>query len=316
MMRAPKLLLAGLLLAAPAVAQQQPEAVPSSNLPAAKILLTPPPSDQRGPRASVKFAPYRYDDILWENDRTAHRIYGPALQSHEPPSGSGIDAWGKRVVWPFMERQLATGFQHDFHGEGLDFYSVGSTRGAGGLGVWFDNKLWTSRNWQSYRILHDGPDRAEFEVSYAPWPVDVSRKVWETRRFSLPLGTNFTRITSNIGSDHRGALLIGIGFAKHPTSPATGQFLAERATGRFSFWSPEDPENGAMGVALMVNPAQIAQVAEDADNYLIVLRITPGRPFVYYMGATWSKAGMFADRAAWNSYVLEQQPDFRVTAVR
>ncbi len=27
------------------------------------------------PRAFVIVAPYRYDDVLWENDRTAHRIY-------------------------------------------------------------------------------------------------------------------------------------------------------------------------------------------------------------------------------------------------
>ena len=38
----------------------------------------------------------------------------------EPPSGSGIDSWGKNVVWPFADRQLRTGDQHAYHGEGLD----------------------------------------------------------------------------------------------------------------------------------------------------------------------------------------------------
>jgi hypothetical protein len=99
------------------------------------VPLAPPPPAQRAPRATVRYAPYRFDDILWENDRTAHRIYGPALEKAEPPSSSGIDAWGKDVVWPFMERQLATGKQHDFHGEGIDFYNVNSFRGAGGLGI-------------------------------------------------------------------------------------------------------------------------------------------------------------------------------------
>ena len=32
-----------------------------------------PPTD--APQAAVVFAPYRHDDLLWENDRTAHRIY-------------------------------------------------------------------------------------------------------------------------------------------------------------------------------------------------------------------------------------------------
>ena len=89
--------------------------------------------DIEGLRAVAVVAPYRYDDILWENDRTAHRIYGHALEAYEPPSSSGIDAWGKSVRWPYMERQLKTGSQHAFHGEGLDFYDVDTTRGAGGL---------------------------------------------------------------------------------------------------------------------------------------------------------------------------------------
>ena len=59
------------------------------------IIAPLPKPDAAGqkPRATVMLAPYRYDDILWENDRTAHRIYGHALEAVEPPSSSGIDAW-------------------------------------------------------------------------------------------------------------------------------------------------------------------------------------------------------------------------------
>lgn len=274
--------------------------------------LTPPPMDQRAPRASVKFAPYRYDDILWENDRTAHRIYGPALEAYEPPSTSGIDAWGKIVPWPFMERQLKTGKQHDFHGEGIDFYNVNTFRGAGGLGIWQGNKLWTSRNWAKHRILKDGPDVADFSVDYVPWPVDTGRKVWETRRFTLPLGTNFTRMVSTLSSDTAEPLLVGIGIQKRPTAPAAGTLTADAKTGRFSFWGPTDPDKGAMATALMVDPAMIAEVTEDADNYLVVLKVTPGKPFVYYSGSAWSKGREFHDRAAWETYVRGQKPSFAV----
>lgn len=274
--------------------------------------LAPPPEAERVARASVKYAPYRFDDILWENDRTAHRIYGPALEREEPPSTSGIDAWGKNVVWPFMERQLRTGKQHDYHGEGIDFYNVNTFRGAGGLGIWAENKLWVSRNWAKYRILKDGPDVADFEVDYAPWPVGVDRKVWETRRFTLPLGTNFTRMVSTIGSDSKAPLLAAIGVSKRATSQAAGTWMADAAKGRFSFWSPEDPDKGAMGVALIVDPAMVAEVRQDADNYLVVLRVTPGKPFVYYSGAAWSKGLDFHDRGAWEAYVLGAAADFGV----
>ncbi|HEX8301386.1 glycoside hydrolase family 88 protein [Sphingomonas sp.] len=294
--------------------QQAPADAPAARadgivMPKITLPLTPPAD--RSARASIKFAPYRFDDLLWENDRTAHRIYGPALEKEEPPSTSGIDAWGKNVAWPFMERQLRTGKQHDYHGDGIDFYNVGTTRGAGGLGIWANNKLWASRNWAKYRILKDGPDVADFEVDYAPWPVDTARKAWETRRFTLPLGTNFTRMVSTIGSDQPGEMLVGIGIQKKPTvTPGQGVFTADRANGRFSFWTPEDPDKGAMGVGVLVDPAMIADVVQDADNYIILLRVTPGKPFVYYTGGAWSKGLHFHDRAAWEAYVAGVKADF------
>ena len=295
-----------------APAEPPPGGVPGIAMPRLGTPLTPPPVAERVAQARVTVAPWRFDDILWENDRTAHRIYGPALETEEPPSTSGIDAWGKHVPWPFMVRQLKTGKQHDYHGEGIDFYNVNTFRGAGGLGIWQGNKLWTSRNWSKYRILKDGPDVADFEVDYAPWPVGVGRTAWETRRFTLPTGTNFTRMISTIRSNDRTPLIVGIGVSKRATSAASGTYTVDRATGRFSFWTPTDPDKGAMGIALMVDPTMIAGVREDADNYLVLLTVTPDRPFVYYMGATWDKSRDFHDRASWEAYIKAQAPIFTV----
>jgi len=299
------LVIAG-LLAMPLAAAAQGVPVP----PRLVFQMAKPDAEGQTPRATVVYAPYRYDDILWENDRTAHRIYGPALQAHEPPSTSGIDAWGKSVRWPFMERQLKTGQQHDFHGEGLDYYNVETTRGAGGLGVWQDNKLWVSRNWKSYAILKNGPDAAAFRVDYAPWPVDVDRKVWETRTFTLPMGTNFTRMVSTFGSDRAGPLTVGIGIAKRKGPNGSGAFVADLAPGRVSYWEPTDPDKGTMGIALMVDPASVVEIRQDADNYLVLVRVEPGKPFVYYMGAGWDKGLDFHSRAEWEAYVKAQAPDF------
>ena len=207
-MRASCKLICWLAAVVPALAQAEP--VP----PPIVAPTTKPDAAGQTPRATVSVARYRYDDILWENDRTAHRIYGQALEVAEPPSSSGIDAWGKNVRWPFMERQLRSGDQHGYHGEGLDYYDVGTTRGAGGLGIWHDNKLWVSRNWKSVEILSNGPEVASFKVSYAPWPVNVERKVWESRTFTLPLGTNFTRLISTIDSDRPEPLVVGIGITR------------------------------------------------------------------------------------------------------
>jgi rhamnogalacturonyl hydrolase YesR len=294
--------------AAPASAAPQADAVVV--LPKMKFALPLPPADQQHPAATVRFAPDRYDDILWENDRTAHRIYGPALEAYEPPSGSGVDVWGKRVRYPFMTRQLRTGDQHSFHGEGLDYYNVGQSRGAGGLGIWDDNKLWVSRDYKTYEILKNGPDEARFTVSYAPWPVGVARKVWETREFSLPLGTNFTRMTSTIDSDRTEPLIVGVGIARHATSDKASKFFFDKENGILSVWEATDPDKGTTGLALRVDPKMISGFVQDADNYLVLLKVTPGKPFVYYSGAAWDKGLDIHSREEWEAYVKAQKPSF------
>jgi hypothetical protein len=296
----------GVVLAAPSLVFAQA----ATAMPPIIDPLPKPDAEGQKPRATVMLAPYRYDDILWENDRTAHRIYGRALEAAEPPSSSGIDAWGKNVRWPYMDRQLRTGKQHEFHGEGLDFYDVHLTRGAGGLGIWEDNKLWVSRNWRSYQILKNGPDVASFKVDYAPWPVDVGRKVWESRTFTLPLGTNFTRMVSTISSDKAGPLIVGIGITKRKGPNGSGVFTQDPGAGRVSYWEPTDPVKGTMAIAVLVDPKALVEVRQDFENYLVLVKVEPGKPFVYYMGATWDKALDFHDRASWETYVRDQKLDF------
>ena len=273
--------------------------------------LEPPPEDQRRPRAVARFAPDRLDDLLWENDRVAHRIYGPTLEAREAPSGSGIDVWAKRVRYPFMDRQLKFPNYHVDRGEGLDYYDVGRGRGAGGLGIWYDNKLWTSRNFSAYQIDKTGGDEARFSVTYRPWPVDVVRTVSETREFSLPLGSNFTRMTSTLTSNSDAPLIVAIGISKRSNDNGRGFVTRDAAHGRLMFWEPENPEHGSLGIALAVDPATVEGFTEDADNYLILVRVTPGQPFTYYMGSAWDRGLDFATRSAWEDYVANQSFGFR-----
>ena len=51
--------------------------------------------------------------------------------------------------YPIVDRWYAKGhdqFHKDGEGEGLDLYSIGGSRGAGGTGIWDGTKLWTSDN--------------------------------------------------------------------------------------------------------------------------------------------------------------------------
>jgi len=279
-----------------------------SSLPVGGAAAQTAPEDR--PAAVVRFVPERFDDLMWENDRVAYRIYGPALQAQEPPSGSGVDVWAKRVRRPFMDRLLASGRYHTDQGEGLDFYDVGRSRGAGGLGVWYDNKLWTSRNFRTYEIQDTGGDTARFSVDYAPWPVDVGRRVWETRRFELPLGSSFTRMTSTIGSDSAEPLTVAIGISKRRNPQGQGVVTRDATRGLLAFREPDDPGHGSLGLAILADPSQVVGFVDDADNYLILLRVTPGQPFVYYMGTAWDRGLDFPTPEAWDAHLAAQSPDF------
>ena len=270
----------------------------------------PASSEEQLQRAAVVVADYRFGDLLWENDLTAFRIYGKPLEQAEPPSTSGIDAWVKSVPWPFADRQLRTGDQHTDHGEGLDFYNVGVSRGAGGLGVWHENKLWTSRNYVRPNILMSGGDVADFTVDYDPWPVDITRKVWETRRFTLKAGEHFTRMVSTLESDSSEPIIVGIGLARRGVGGKEGAFAADTAAGRFTWWSQPDGDHGELGVAVLVDPATVVGVRRDFDNHLILLRVSPGQPFVYYVGTGWTHGRVAFDKDVWQRLVNEQSPSF------
>ncbi|EHN77045.1 glycosyl hydrolase family 88, partial [Streptomyces coelicoflavus ZG0656] len=90
-----------------------------------------------------------------------------------------------------------------------------------------------------------------------------------------------------------------------------GFVTRDAANGRIMFWEPEDPEHGSLGIAVVADPSMVEGFAEDADNYLMLVRVTPGRPFVYYMGSAWSRGLDFPDRRSWEAFFADQAFDFR-----
>jgi hypothetical protein len=304
------------------LAQGQAASAPAATKPALCMARYTGPS---------KTPPERWDDIFWENDRTAHRIYGPAV-SRPAPNGeslvtSGIDVWVKSTRALFMDKQLATGAQHDDTlNIGRDCYDVQQTCGAGGLGIWDDaaKKLMRSANWETNGGFVNGPDIASFWVTYAPWDAGGGRKVKEKRTFTLPAGTNFTRLVSTIDDVSSPAktdvLLVGIGIARRKVDNSRffgeGKFVANKAQGAFVYWEPEQRyrtplQAGHTGVAVLVDPKTIAKVIEDDPaQYLVIVKVTPGKPWAYYIGACWSLGLDFKTQPEWEKYAMEFKSNF------
>lgn len=271
------------------------------------------------PCAYARVVPERYDDMAWENDRIAHRMYGPALNSPaaggERLRGSGIDIWAKRVAYPIVDRWYAKGhdqFHKDEEGEGLDLYSIGGSRGAGGTGVWDGQKLWTSDNYASAQVLSNGPRRAAFRLAYVPWESGSSGKVSETKQFTIDCGRNLHAIESvfDFGGQDR---LVGIGITAHRQAAGfAAPVFTKDPNGRWmSLW--EENSHGGLGVAVVLGADatsagyayEAGATSKDNGNHLLLAKAKAGAPVRYFAGAGWSGSGQFKDRAAWEHYVRD-----------
>ncbi|HKE97057.1 MAG TPA: DUF4861 family protein [Povalibacter sp.] len=267
-------------------------------------------------RVFARFVPERFDDFAWENDRIAHRMYGPALNSAgaggERLRGSGIDIWGKRVPFLVVDRWYLKGhdqFHKDGEGEGLDLYSIGGSRGAGGTGVWRDGKLFTSDNFASWKVLANGPLRAVFELTYAPWDIGDGRTVTETKRFVVDAGRNFDSVTSTFNFTGGDELTVALGIAQHADTPMA--IAQDEKQHWLSAW--ETSADGGLGVAVILGPeakaagyaAQPLGTVGNYGNQLILARVKSGQPLHYLAGAGWDRSGQFATRAQWEQYVKD-----------
>ena len=255
----------------------------------------------------ARYVPERLDDFAWENDRVAHRMYGPGLDT--PLAGksrmisSGIDVWCKRVRYPIVDRWYLKGHDayHTDTGEGLDLYDVGSARGCGGLGVWDGAKLYTSSNYKSWKVLANGPIRAVFELTYDSWDA-AGVKVTEVKRFTVDAGHNLDRIESTFTFEGKAQLQVGIGISKHKTA---GNLTKNENDNWFSYW--EDFEkDGRLGTGVLLVQGPFTGFAEDDANNLILANVESGKTLVYYAGAGWERSVDFASQEDWNAYLGAQ----------
>lgn len=196
----------------------------------------------------------RKDDLAWENDRCAYRIYGPALQRSGERS-FGTDIWVKntpdtvvynrykidhdgnvlgdkidkkakaakteaqRKVLQAQSREvdITTSFHLD-HGNGLDPYRVGATVGLGAPSLMIGKEQVLPYCYKDYKILDNGPLRFSVELTYNPSTVGDMQNVVEHRIISLDKGSNFNKMT------------VWYEGLTHPTDFATGFPIHEEDT--------------------------------------------------------------------------------------
>ena len=252
----------------------------------------------------------RKDDIAWENDRCAYRVYGPALQKTGERS-FGTDIWVKNtpdtVVYERYikdmignrknddETEILTSFHLD-HGNGLDPYRVGATLGLGAPSLMVGKNQVLPYCYKDYRILDNGPLRFTVELTYNPSTVGDMKNVVEHRIISLDKGSNFNKMTVwydglNTPTD------FATGFPIHEEDTETKTFAKDYV----SYADPTDNievNNSQVYVGVLFPESidhtyyQLFDKKHDgATGHALGLKrgLKNGEKYSYYFGAAWSK---------------------------
>lgn len=262
----------------------------------------------------------RLDDIAWENDRGAYRLYGPALQRNGERA-FGNDVWVKNtpdlVVEQRYELELSnhaaiealrkagntaaadsleelTTYHFD-HGYGLDCYKVGPSLGCGAPALMDGDKIVFPYSYVNYEILDNGPLRFTVALTYETKEFHGDR-VTEHRLLSLDKGSNFNRQTVWYEGVTK-AIDIASGVVVHhedTTSVGLGN-------GHVFYADPTDNPHGQnfqiyVGVLFPYDITMTQFVPNDgmangiAGHALLIRRgVQPGEKVTYYWGSAWSK---------------------------
>lgn len=299
--------------------------------------ITPGTPDAFATVACGNFYPERVDDIAWENDRIAFRTYGPALQA-TGERAFGYDIWVKSVAEPVVDmryktelnpetkakiaelqktdpkaaRELANSVSyHIDHGNGLDYYKVGPTLGAGTSALLSNDSIVYPYCYKDYEILDNGPLRFTVKLVYNPLKVKENDNVIETRLLSLDAGSQLNKVTLSFDNLTEPTPLV-TGIVLH--EPST-DYQADAANGYIAYADPEDAVNGQTYVGAVftekISEAKAVNFSDDekkqrgADGHVLAYTTyQPGSQYTYYTGAGWSKWG-FKNSAEWFDYIRE-----------
>ena len=253
-----------------------------------------------------RFVPERIDDYTWENDKVAFRTYGPAAQALVEAGkkggiiSSGIDCWLKKVDYPIIDKWYKESFEgksyHEDHGEGLDNYHVGPSRGSGGLAVKGEGRYFVSKNFTQHTTISNGPVRTVFRLDYEDWD-GPNGKIKEHKIISLDYGSNLSKIEASIqGVDKISA---GISLQENDGTVKNFNNLIIFKQNHFdailsnALLTPKRHYDGYH----IHNPG-----IKDNNHVFLDLNILEGS-LVYYTGFYWSESNQFADHADWEAYL-------------
>ncbi len=256
----------------------------------------------------VRHVPERKDDIAWENDRIAYRVYGPALAAENP--GNGMDVWYKRttdlIIDKWYKNELSgVASYHDDHGEGLDCYKVGRTLGAGAIAPYSDDSIWVFNHYDRYKILDSGTLRSSFVLYYDSVKY-TSHVLTAEVQVTLDAGSYLNEISVRFSGDTAQLRLAAGINIQDPSFVSAGH--AERGFVGYAgntVSQGKKPIPSGRGYVGMVFLNRLAEVKQVNGHLACISMYMQGEDFRYFAGAAWEKGGITSDQQ-WFDYLSNQ----------
>lgn len=252
----------------------------------------------------------RNNDLSWENDLVAFRVYGPDTQKRGEKSygydiftkypGKGLVLeelygnqcshrnWAKVDSLKKIDPKLAKDFENSFtyhldHGMGMDCYAVGPTLGCGVPAILTGDSIRYPWCYASVNLVDQGPDRFKATLTFQPVVIDGDTIV-ETRTITLDKGShlNYSEVTYK-GMTKPLTVVAGFPRRGNPDS------YTSKSEGIAALADPtQGDSNGKILVGLkMINPVE--KVFEKDNHTLVSTTIRPGEKLCYNWGYAWDR---------------------------
>jgi hypothetical protein len=258
-------------------------------------------ADPAKPSTFCRYVPEREDDFAWENDKVAFRVYGPALR--DKTEDSGIDCWLKRVDYPIINKWYKSGDYHTDHGEGLDSYKVGDSRGCGGTALWIDGKLVTSDTYLTSEVIKSETEESVFVLRYEYQVGDDTYT--EDKTISIQLGDRLFKSTSVFKKN--GEIAAGLPVAIGLVLSKGHEVSKDLDKGWMATWGKN--KDTELGTGVVMDPSRIENfLVQDSgeklqDHALFITQTDTSGTTEHYAGYGWSAAGEITSLEQWNSYL-------------
>lgn len=280
--------------------------------------------DVNAPCVYGRVYPERNDDLSYENDVVAFRIYGPKTQRNGersfgydifakyPDSGLVLPIlygnqcssanWAKMDSLRKADPAKAKSFEESFtyhidHGQGADFYAVGATLGCGVAALLDDDgKIAYPWCYEKVDILENGPEKFVAMLTFAPVVIGEDTIV-ERRKLTLDKGSylNECEVTYEGLSKPR-TIVAGV------PRRDDGRSFQSKNLGILAYEDPTQRMDSGKIFTGVVFPNGVEKMYEDQGHILGATTIRPGETFTYKWGNAWSK-GRIPTFDAWLNYL-------------